>query len=66
MINVGVILFTNDLRVEDNATLLSACAQVDKLICLYCVESFRTSLAAHTPECHQSSGRVFSMNPLPP
>lgn len=50
MTNVGVILFTNDLRIEDNATLLSACARVDKLICLYCVESFRTSLAAHTPE----------------
>ncbi len=50
MTDIGVILFTNDLRIEDNATLLSACAQVDKLICLYCIESFQTSLSAQTPE----------------
>ena len=50
MINVGVMLFSNDLRIEDNATLLHACSQVDKLICLYCDDSFHPSISLQTPE----------------
>ncbi|PFG58543.1 deoxyribodipyrimidine photo-lyase [Vibrio sp. ES.051] len=33
---IGLYWFSNDLRLHDNALLLSACAEVDELICLYC------------------------------
>ncbi len=38
MTNKGVYWFTNDLRVEDNATLLLASEKVDELLCIFVVE----------------------------
>ena len=39
MQKVGLFWFNHDLRMDDNAALLRAAAEVDKLICLYCVDS---------------------------
>tara|TARA_B110000503_G_scaffold34839_1_gene56803 strand:+ start:5692 stop:7035 length:1344 start_codon:yes stop_codon:yes gene_type:complete len=37
MQKVGLFWFNHDLRMDDNAALLRAASEVDKLICLYCV-----------------------------
>ena len=39
MQKVGLFLFKLDLRMDDNAALLQAAAEVDKLICLYCLDT---------------------------
>ena len=39
MQKIGLFLFNHDLRMDDNAALLQAATEVDKLICLYCVET---------------------------
>ena len=39
MQKVGLFWFNHDLRIDDNAALLRAAAEVDKLICLYCVDT---------------------------
>ena len=39
MQKIGLFLFNHDLRSDDNAALLQAATEVDKLICLYCVET---------------------------
>ena len=39
MQKVGLFWFNHDLRIDDNAALLRAAAEVDKLICLYCVDA---------------------------
>lgn len=36
---VGLFLFKNDLRVDDNPALARAAAEVDQLICLFCLEA---------------------------
>ena len=38
MLKVGLFWFTHDLRVDDNAALARAAQEVDRLICLYCVD----------------------------
>jgi len=38
MPKVGLFWFNHDLRTDDNAALLRAAAEVDTLICLYCVD----------------------------
>ena len=35
---VGLFLFKNDLRIDDNFSLARAAAETDELICLYCLE----------------------------
>ena len=39
MQKVGIFWFNHDLRMDDNAALLRAASEVDKLICLYCVDT---------------------------
>ncbi|MDA9877520.1 deoxyribodipyrimidine photo-lyase, partial [bacterium] len=46
---VGLFLFKNDLRVDDNPALARAAAEVDQLICLYCLESRQTSSRLRAP-----------------
>ncbi len=36
---VGIFLFKNDLRLHDNPALAKAAAEVDELICIYCLEA---------------------------
>lgn len=36
---VGLFLFNNDLRIDDNPALAKAASEVDKLICIYCITS---------------------------
>jgi deoxyribodipyrimidine photo-lyase len=36
---VGLFLFKNDLRIDDNPALARAAAEVGQLICLYCLEA---------------------------
>jgi len=38
MRNVGLYWFGNDLRLHDNANLLKAAAEVDDLLCIYCLD----------------------------
>ena len=35
---VGLFLFKNDLRLHDNPALALAAAEVDQLVCIYCLE----------------------------
>jgi deoxyribodipyrimidine photo-lyase len=46
---VGLFLFKNDLRVDDNPALARAAAEVDQLICLYCLESRQPPSSLHAP-----------------
>ena len=46
---VGLFLFKNDLRVDDNPALARAAAEVDQLICLYCLESRKPPSSLHAP-----------------
>jgi deoxyribodipyrimidine photo-lyase len=50
MKTTGILLFRNDLRLSDNATLTAACAEVDRLICIYCCEPISASTALHRPQ----------------
>lgn len=36
---VGIFVFKNDLRLHDNPALAKAAAEVDELICIYCLEA---------------------------
>lgn len=38
MKKIGLYWFANDLRVEDNPTLINAASAVDKLICIFCID----------------------------
>ena len=40
---VGLFLFQNDLRFDDNPALVKAAAEVDELICLFCLDSKQPS-----------------------
>ena len=46
---VGLFLFKNDLRVDDNPALARAAAEVDQLICLYSLESRKSLSSLHAP-----------------
>ena len=35
---IGLFLFSNDLRVDDNPALALAASEVGQLICLYCLD----------------------------
>jgi deoxyribodipyrimidine photo-lyase len=35
---IGLFLFRNDLRIHDNLALATATAEVDQLICIYCID----------------------------
>jgi deoxyribodipyrimidine photo-lyase len=45
----GLFWFTNDLRIEDNPALFKATAEVDKLVCVYCVRPQSTFLDQQAP-----------------
>ena len=49
MQKIGLLWFNHDLRVDDNATLLRAASEVDKLICLYCVDHCTVSPGFEKP-----------------
>ena len=38
MQKIGLYWFSHDLRVRDNANLLTAAAEVDSLLCVYCLD----------------------------
>lgn len=46
---VGLFLFKNDLRVDDNPALALAATKVDQLICIYCLESNQPALQGRAP-----------------
>ena len=35
----GILWFKNDLRLDDNPALVAAAGQVDRLICVYCIDA---------------------------
>ena len=49
MQKVGLFWFNHDLRLDDNATLLRAAAEVDTLICLYCADTAKTGPGSRQP-----------------
>jgi len=49
MLKIGIFLFTNDLRIEDNPALAQASREMDKLICLHCSEQSTPSTAIRGP-----------------
>ncbi|EAW31642.1 Deoxyribodipyrimidine photolyase [marine gamma proteobacterium HTCC2143] len=49
MQKVGLFWFNHDLRIDDNATLLRAAAEVDTLICLYCADTAKTGPGSRQP-----------------
>jgi len=46
---VGLFLFKNDLRIDDNPSLARAAAEVDQLICLYCLEEKHPPTSLRAP-----------------
>jgi deoxyribodipyrimidine photo-lyase len=49
MAQIGLFWFNSDLRIADNAALLKASVQVDKLLCVVCVPPATNSLEASRP-----------------
>ena len=37
--STGIIWFKNDLRLDDNPALVAAAGQVDRLVCVYCIDA---------------------------
>ena len=46
---VGLFVFKNDLRLHDNPALALAAAEVDQLICIYCIEPKQAPSNVHAP-----------------
>ena len=46
---VGLFLFKNDLRLDDNLGLARAAAETDQLICLYCLEAKQPPSSLRAP-----------------
>lgn len=59
MNKVGLFWFNHDLRVDDNAALLRAAAEVDTLICLYCAETLVTGPGSKLPAGLSAHRREF-------
>ena len=49
MLKIGIFLFSNDLRLEDNPTFALACHEMDKLVCLYCPSQPSTKTRVRGP-----------------
>ncbi|MFB0996793.1 MAG: deoxyribodipyrimidine photo-lyase, partial [Porticoccaceae bacterium] len=49
MLKIGIFLFSNDLRLEDNPALALACREMDKLVCLYCPSQPSTKTRVRGP-----------------
>ncbi len=37
--STGILWFKNDLRLDDNPALVAAASQVDRLVCVYCIDA---------------------------
>jgi deoxyribodipyrimidine photo-lyase len=64
MQKVGLFLFNHDLRMDDNAALLLAATQVDKLICLYCVDNSKVGPGWQQPATLGPRRREFLFQSL--
>ncbi len=64
MHKVGLFWFNHDLRMDDNATLLRAAAEVDTLICLYCANTANTGLGSRQPAKLSPRRREFLFESL--
>jgi deoxyribodipyrimidine photo-lyase len=60
----GLFWFTNDLRIEDNPALFKAAAEVDKLICIYCVRPKSTFTDHHAPNKLSPNRQQFLFDSL--
>ena len=60
----GLFWFTHDLRVEDNPALSKAAAEVDQLICIYCVQPKAISSAQQHPNQLSSKRQQFLFETL--
>ena len=64
MQKVGIFWFNHDLRMDDNAALLRASSEVDKLICLYCVDTSSAGPGWQQPAKLSSRRREFLFESL--
>jgi deoxyribodipyrimidine photo-lyase len=64
MQKVGLFWFNHDLRMDDNAALLRAASDVDKLICLYCVDTSNTGPRWQQPAKLAPRRREFLLESL--
>ena len=56
---VGLFLFKNDLRLDDNVSLARAAAETDQLICLYCLEAKQPPSSLRAPADLSVHRKVF-------
>ena len=61
---VGLFFFKNDLRVDDNPSLARAAAEVDQLICLYCLEAKQPPSSLRAPRDLSVNREVFLQQSL--
>ena len=64
MQKVGLFWFNHDLRMDDNAALVLAAAEVDKLICLYCADTTNTGPGWQQPAKLSPRRREFLFESL--
>ena len=62
---VGLFLFKNDLRLHDNPALAKAAAEVDELICVYCLEAKHPVSSLRAPSNCRPIGCTFYSNLSP-
>ena len=58
---VGIFVFKNDLRLHDNPALAKAAAEVDELICIYCLEAKQPVSSLRAPS-NLSSHRLHFLH----
>ena len=61
---VGLFLFKNDLRIHDNLALATAAAEVDQLICIYCLEPKQPPSSLRAPSNLSPHRQLFLQQSL--
>ena len=64
---IGLFLFSNDLRLDDNPALALAASEVDQLICLYCLDPKQPPSSLRAPSnlsAHRHQFLFASLNDL--
>lgn len=61
---VGLFLFKNDLRLDDNLSLALAAAETDELICLYCLEPKQPPSSLRSPRDLSGHRELFLQQSL--
>ena len=64
---IGLFLFSNDLRLDDNPALALAASEVDQLICLYCLDPKQPPSSLRAPSnlsAHRQQFLFTSINDL--